>query len=147
MTDNGKSGASKKEIILQVSNLKKYFPITSGIVIQRHVGDVKAVDDVSFHVYKGETLGLVGESGCGKSTTGRTVLQLYRPTAGTVQFEGALHGFGGFTQFLAQTTAPDVSSHHPLHVSGDHCVRRLANRSSGGGNRRRPPLRDRSGRK
>jgi oligopeptide transport system ATP-binding protein len=88
MTDNGKSGASKKEIILQVSNLKKYFPITSGIVIQRHVGDVKAVDDVSFHVYKGETLGLVGESGCGKSTTGRTVLQLYRPTAGTVQFEG-----------------------------------------------------------
>ncbi len=85
MTDNG---ASKKEVILQVSNLKKYFPITSGIVIQRHVGDVKAVDDISFHVYRGETLGLVGESGCGKSTTGRTVLQLYRPTAGSVLFEG-----------------------------------------------------------
>jgi oligopeptide transport system ATP-binding protein len=87
MTQHG-NGANQKEIILQVSNLKKYFPITSGIVIQRHVGDVKAVDDVTFHVYRGETLGLVGESGCGKSTTGRTILQLYRPTAGTVEFEG-----------------------------------------------------------
>jgi oligopeptide transport system ATP-binding protein len=82
------TGAKKKEILVRVAGLKKYFPITSGIVIQRHVADVKAVDDVSFHVYKGETLGLVGESGCGKSTTGRTILQLYRPTAGTVEFEG-----------------------------------------------------------
>ncbi len=82
------TGAKKKEVLVRVEGLKKYFPITSGIVIQRHVADVKAVDDVSFHVYKGETLGLVGESGCGKSTTGRTILQLYRPTAGTVEFEG-----------------------------------------------------------
>ncbi|GAB4573040.1 MAG: dipeptide ABC transporter ATP-binding protein [Anaerolineae bacterium] len=81
-------GAKKKEVLLRVEGLKKYFPITSGIVFQRHVGDVKAVDDVTFHVYRGETLGLVGESGCGKSTTGRTILQLYRPTAGTVEFEG-----------------------------------------------------------
>ncbi|MBN2472390.1 MAG: dipeptide ABC transporter ATP-binding protein [Anaerolineae bacterium] len=90
MTPNGgaSNGAKKKEILLKVDKLKKYFPITSGIVIQRHVGDVKAVDDVSFHVYRGETLGLVGESGCGKSTTGRTILQLYRPTAGSVEFEG-----------------------------------------------------------
>ncbi len=80
--------ADNREILLEVTNLKKYFPITSGIIIQRHVGDVKAVDDISFFVYKGETLGLVGESGCGKSTTGRTVLQLYRPTAGSVKFEG-----------------------------------------------------------
>jgi len=82
------SQADKREILLEVTNLKKYFPITSGIIIQRHVGDVKAVDDISFFVYKGETLGLVGESGCGKSTTGRTVLQLYRPTSGSVKFEG-----------------------------------------------------------
>src|SRR5690348_8263556 len=73
-----------KEALLSVRGLKKYFPIQSGLLINRTVGQVKAVDDVSFDLYKGETLGLVGESGCGKSTTGRTVLQLYRPTAGSV---------------------------------------------------------------
>jgi len=77
-----------KEVLLQVRNLKKYFPITSGLLFQRQVGAVKAVDDVSFDVFKGETLGVVGESGCGKSTTGRTVLQLYKPTEGSVVFEG-----------------------------------------------------------
>src|SRR5690606_32680699 len=77
-----------KEVIVQVRHLKKYFPISAGIILQRQVGAVKAVDDVSFDIYKGETLGLVGESGCGKSTTGRTVLQLYKPTAGSVVFEG-----------------------------------------------------------
>ena len=56
--------------ILEVKNLKQYFPITSGILLQRHVADVKAVDDISFTIRRGETLGLVGESGCGKSTTG-----------------------------------------------------------------------------
>ncbi|MCG2766836.1 MAG: ATP-binding cassette domain-containing protein, partial [Anaerolineae bacterium] len=64
------------------------FPITQGIIIQRHVGDIKAVDGVSFTIRKGETLGLVGESGCGKTTTGRVILQLYRPTGGEVKFEG-----------------------------------------------------------
>lgn len=83
----GTKDRSKGEVILKVRNLKKHFPITSGIILQRQVGAVKAVDDVSFDVYKGETLGLVGESGCGKSTTGRTILQLYRPTAGSVVFE------------------------------------------------------------
>jgi oligopeptide transport system ATP-binding protein len=73
--------------LVRVENLKKYFPITRGIVVQRHVGDIKAVDGLSFNIYEGETLGLVGESGCGKSTTGRTVLQLYRPTEGNVFFE------------------------------------------------------------
>lgn len=77
-----------REVLVSVRGLKKHFPITSGIVIQRQVGAVKAVDGVDFDVYKGETLGLVGESGCGKSTTGRAVLQLYRPTAGSVVFEG-----------------------------------------------------------
>src|SRR5260221_1374408 len=76
------------EVLMRVRGLKKYFPINAGLLIQRQVGAVKAVDDVSFDVYKGETLGLVGESGCGKSTTGRTILQLYRPTAGSVEFEG-----------------------------------------------------------
>ncbi|MEP7290437.1 MAG: ATP-binding cassette domain-containing protein, partial [Chloroflexota bacterium] len=77
-----------KEAIVQVRGLKKYFPITAGLIFQRQVGNVKAVDDVSFDIFKGETLGLVGESGCGKSTTGRTVLQLYKPTEGSVVFEG-----------------------------------------------------------
>jgi oligopeptide transport system ATP-binding protein len=79
---------AEQEVLLQVKNLKKYFPITRGIIIQRQVGAVMAVDGISFDVYRGETLGLVGESGCGKSTTGRTILQLYRPTAGEVFFEG-----------------------------------------------------------
>ena len=65
-----------------------YFPITRGIVFQRQVGAIKAVDGVNFTMFKGETLGLVGESGCGKSTTGRAILQLYRPTDGEVLFEG-----------------------------------------------------------
>lgn len=76
------------EILLQVENLVKYFPIKRGVIFKREVGRVHAVDDVSFNLYKGETLGLVGESGCGKSTTGRTILQLYRPTSGKVLFEG-----------------------------------------------------------
>jgi oligopeptide transport system ATP-binding protein len=79
---------SENGILLNIENLKMWFPITQGIVIQRHVGDIKAVDGISFFIRHGETLGLVGESGCGKSTTGRAILQLYRPTAGDVYFEG-----------------------------------------------------------
>ena len=80
-----RNGADK---LLEVSHLKMYFPITQGIILQRRVGDVRAVDDISFFIRKGETLGLVGESGCGKSTTGRAILQLYRPTAGSVKLSG-----------------------------------------------------------
>lgn len=78
---------TENEILVRVENLRKYFPITRG-VFQRHVGDIKAVDGISFFVRRSETLGLVGESGCGKTTTGRTLLQLYRPTEGHVYFEG-----------------------------------------------------------
>ena len=74
--------------LLDVQNLKMYFPVTSGIFFQRTVGHIKAVDDVSFYVRQGETLGLVGESGCGKTTAGRCILQLYRPTSGAVLFDG-----------------------------------------------------------
>ena len=68
--------------LLEVEDLRVYFPIKEGIIRERHVGDVRAVDDVSFNLRRGETLGLVGESGCGKSTTGRAMLRLYEPTAG-----------------------------------------------------------------
>jgi len=83
-SDNGQ----QKDVLLDVKGLKMYFPITKGIIIQRKIADVKAVDGVSFSIKRGETLGLVGESGCGKSTTGRAILQLYRPTAGSVVFDG-----------------------------------------------------------
>jgi oligopeptide transport system ATP-binding protein len=74
--------------LVQVRDLKKYFPIHKGALIQRHVGDIKAVDGVSFDIIKGETLGLVGETGSGKTTIGRTVLRLYEPTEGKVTLDG-----------------------------------------------------------
>jgi peptide/nickel transport system ATP-binding protein len=74
--------------LVELTDLKVYFPIKSGIVLDRHVGDIKAVDGVSLEIKRGETLGLVGESGCGKSTVGRAILRLYEPTAGTIRFAG-----------------------------------------------------------
>ena len=79
---------SQNDVLLTVSNLKMHFPITRGIILQRQVGSIKAVDGITFDLMRGETLGLVGESGCGKSTTGRAILQLYEPTDGEVVFEG-----------------------------------------------------------
>jgi peptide/nickel transport system ATP-binding protein/oligopeptide transport system ATP-binding protein len=75
------------ETLVEVNHLVKYFPVRAGL-LQRVVNQVKAVDDVSFFVKKGETLGMVGESGCGKTTVGRTMLRLIEPTGGSVQFEG-----------------------------------------------------------
>ena len=74
--------------LVEVEGLKVWFPIKSGLVLDRHVGDIRAVDDVSFEIRRGETLGLVGESGCGKSTVGRALLRLYRPSAGRIVFDG-----------------------------------------------------------
>ncbi|MBX2998730.1 MAG: dipeptide ABC transporter ATP-binding protein [Caldilineaceae bacterium] len=82
------AGGNSQDILLSVRNLKMHFPITRGIIIQRQVGSIKAVDGITFDLIRGETLGLVGESGCGKSTTGRAILQLYDPTDGAVIFEG-----------------------------------------------------------
>src|SRR3989339_527243 len=73
--------------LIEVSHLKKYFPIKSGL-LQKIVGHVKAVDDVSFTIKKGQTFGLVGESGCGKTTIGRTILRLIEPTAGSAVIDG-----------------------------------------------------------
>jgi len=76
----------KDNALLEVNNLKMYFPVTEGVIFQKKIADVKAVDDVTFSINKGEALGLVGESGCGKTTTGRCILQLYKPTSGQVIF-------------------------------------------------------------
>jgi peptide/nickel transport system ATP-binding protein len=91
MSTNGApagDAAPDDDALLRIENLKVWFPIRSGIVLDRHVGDVKAVDGVTLDVKRGETLGLVGESGCGKSTVGRAILRLYKPTAGRIVFDG-----------------------------------------------------------
>src|SRR5947207_11448534 len=86
--ERGVSTGSGSEILLDVRNLVKHFPITKGFIIQRQVGAVKAVDGVSLTIHRGETLGLVGESGCGKTTLGRAILRLVEPTQGQVIFNG-----------------------------------------------------------
>jgi oligopeptide/dipeptide ABC transporter ATP-binding protein len=79
--------SSIDNIILEVNNLKMYFPVTAGI-LRRQIGEVKAVDDISFKIKRGETMALVGESGCGKTTVGRCILRVYQPTSGQIIFEG-----------------------------------------------------------
>ncbi|KZE38356.1 peptide ABC transporter substrate-binding protein [Bhargavaea cecembensis] len=86
LAEKGKPG-QERENLLEVKNLKTYYPIHGGF-FKRVVGNVKAVDDISFTIKKGETMGLVGESGCGKSTTGRTILRLIKPTGGQIIFDG-----------------------------------------------------------
>ncbi len=79
---------SEREALLHIKDLVKHFPIKQGIIFKREVAVVHAVDGVSFDIYKGETLGLVGESGCGKSTTGRAIMRIFKPTSGEVIFDG-----------------------------------------------------------
>ena len=86
--DAGTVADQPGDALLRVTDLQKHFPVNRGVLFQRQVGAVKAVDGVSFEVSTGETLGLVGESGCGKSTTGRVVTKLLAPTGGRIQFEG-----------------------------------------------------------
>jgi len=85
---DSKNVPNDAEILIDVKDVKIYFSVTAGFLVQRKIAENKAVDGISFHVRKGETLGLVGESGCGKSTTGRAILQLYRPTSGEILFDG-----------------------------------------------------------
>jgi oligopeptide/dipeptide ABC transporter ATP-binding protein len=86
--------------VISVQSLKKYFPVTKGAFLKKVVGQVKAVEDVSFDIFKGETLGIVGESGCGKSTTANVLLGLESPTGGKILFEGKdITGFKGKTLF------------------------------------------------
>ena len=89
------------EVLLEVTNLKKHFPISEGILFSKNVSLVKAIDGISFTISKGETLGLVGESGCGKTTTGRCILQLEKPTEGRILFDGQ-----DLTEMDASTLAP-----------------------------------------
>jgi oligopeptide transport system ATP-binding protein len=83
-----RTAGRQNNVLLDVRDLKMHFPVTSGILIQRKIADVKAVDGISFAIRQGETLGLVGESGCGKTTTGRCILMLHQPTDGEITFEG-----------------------------------------------------------
>jgi oligopeptide/dipeptide ABC transporter ATP-binding protein len=116
--------AARPDALLAVNDLKKYFPIRQGIVIQRQVGAVRAVDGVSFSVAPGETLGLVGESGCGKSTTGRVLAKLLEPTAGSVMFEG--QDIAGYSHRRMRALRTDIqmifqdpySSLNPRHTIG-----------------------------
>ena len=96
----GHHGSNDKDILLNARNLKKYYPIFGGI-FRKKIGEVKAVDDITFSIYKGETLGLVGESGCGKTTTGRLLLNVLDSTDGTIFFEGR-----------DMQTLKDVELHH-----------------------------------
>ncbi len=103
--------------LLEVQDLKMYFPVTAGLLLKRKVADIKAVDGITFAVREGETLGLVGESGCGKSTTGRAILQLYRPTAGQVFMSPPQ-----YTSHIGGSTEEGAEPPPPLAVASEGAV-------------------------
>ena len=123
-TDGVHPAAARPGALLAVNDLKKHFPIRQGILIQRQVGAVRAVDGISFSVDPGETLGLVGESGCGKTTAGRVVARLLDATAGSVMFEG--HDITGYSRSRLRALRTDIqmifqdpySSLNPRHTIG-----------------------------
>ncbi len=100
-TNNGQT------YLLEVNNLKKHFPIHKGFIISKVIGNVKAVDDVSFYIYPGETLGLVGESGCGKTTTGRLIMRAYDVTSGEIWFNDCK---------LGRVNVPDLDKHQTQQI-------------------------------
>jgi len=117
------SAATDEQPVLQVEDLQMYFPVKSSGVIRRTVGHVQAVDGVSFQVNKGASLGLVGESGCGKSTTGRLITRLYKPTGGKILFEGKdiagysprqLHPLRRDIQMIFQDPATSLNPRHTV---------------------------------
>jgi len=120
----GGTDVRDREAILEVTDLQKYFPVTRGIIIRSKVGDVKAVDGLTFSLQKGETLGLVGESGCGKSTTGRLLVRLLEPTGGRVKFEGkdithlSPSGLRPYRRDIQMIFQDPYSSLNPRHTIG-----------------------------
>ena len=112
MEPSSPTSSHNGEVVLEVNELVKYFPLTTGIVIKKHVGDVKAVDGVSFQLHKGETLGIVGESGCGKSTLARLLVLLETPD----QRPGAVQGQGHVR--LPRQGTQGAAPQHPDHLPG-----------------------------
>src|SRR3954452_9152486 len=118
------AGGVGNDTLLEIRDLKKYFPVKSGGVIRRTVAHVQAVDGVSFELKKGQSLGLVGESGCGKTTTGRLITRLYDPTSGEINFEGT--DIGGLSRRQMTPIRSEIqmifqdpySSLNPRHTVG-----------------------------
>ncbi len=117
--DGGGRTEPHENTLLEVTDLKMYFPVTAGLLLKRKVADIKAVDGISFSVREGETLGLVGESGCGKSTTGRAILQLYRPTAGNVYMSPPRYTshIGADESDAEEAAVPEVDTGGPVDLT------------------------------